>query len=136
MTIQFLPDIIFYIDYLILFKCNSFELYWLYSSFQIKIYLVILANKSGSKSTGSTTVKNVFFFNNLLFWIFKLDTVDTEKFLIWFFSCHRFSPSSFFLFLLLTVPDSDNFKRKWKFVVFSFALSSVFLLTQLANLLP
>jgi len=26
--------------------------------------------------------------------------------------CHRFSPFSFFLFLLLTVPDSDNFEEK------------------------
>ena len=29
--------------------------------------------------------------------------------------CHRFSPFSFFLFLLLTVPDSDNFEENKPF---------------------
>ena len=41
-----------------------------------------------------------------------MDTVDPDKFWFDFSSCHRFSPS----FFLLTVPDSNNFERKYKFL--------------------
>ena len=54
------------------------------------------------------------------FEFYKLDTVDTEKFWLASSSCHHFYLLPFFLFLLLTDPDSDNFENKWKFVETSF----------------